>query len=551
MNLASPVAAMLWENWRLTRVEAGQRLALGLVAGGGALLLFGVGQAFWILVTMHAFFYMSIAKLNGGKFMDGYKPGFPLYLFYTRPVSTATYVGVAMAYDAITAAVMYVASAALLSQVFGQPLPLFSIALLIVVYHLAYMCIQWSTESRAVQWIGSVVITLPAFFLLQGHAASPAGFQLTLPQALLLVLGGIASFFLTVAGVTRQRRGDALALVRSRPGAAGYPEWLVNLFRVRCPTTSATRAQIWFELKSSGLPVLLIGSGFAVAIFLLFAIAIPFEYARYFAFVCLILSGPALLLLLGGNAFGIRRRQGRAHVSAFEVTQPFAVPRMAGLKLAVRILCVLAAMVMVGASAWISSSLLDVWGPWLVEGGKDAVPEFQKMRNALGSELAEMTASSLAVMAIVICVAVATVITFLAAFAAVRARYPRQLLVSGWALLFTGLALVLLALAGKNGVVTGAFLRTVFTATGWSVGAGLALAAIYLCWSGFAERSLTAGYACAVALISAAPVASIAAMLQLSGMSFTGGLTEVLWWVLIPLVVGLLAPWSLGRLRHQ
>ena len=33
MNLRSPSVAMLWENWRLTRVEAVQRFALGLVAG--------------------------------------------------------------------------------------------------------------------------------------------------------------------------------------------------------------------------------------------------------------------------------------------------------------------------------------------------------------------------------------------------------------------------------------------------------------------------------------------------------------------------------------
>src|SRR5688572_11431681 len=104
MISAKPIVALLWENWRLTRVEAGQRLGLGMVLGSAALAMSGNGAAvaFWILFSLYAVFYLSVAKLNGGRFMDGYKPGFPLYLLYTRPVPTAAFVGVAMAYDAIT-----------------------------------------------------------------------------------------------------------------------------------------------------------------------------------------------------------------------------------------------------------------------------------------------------------------------------------------------------------------------------------------------------------------------------------------------------------------
>ena len=118
MNLRSPLVAMLWEQWRLTRVEAGQRLALGLLAAALALTLNsanGVTIAMWILAGAHGFFWFSIAKLNGGRFMDGYKPGFPLYLLYTRPIRTPVFVGVAMAYDAISCAALYLVSAAFLA----------------------------------------------------------------------------------------------------------------------------------------------------------------------------------------------------------------------------------------------------------------------------------------------------------------------------------------------------------------------------------------------------------------------------------------------------
>ena len=43
--MQSPVAAILWENWRLTRVEAAWRLALGIVASVAVPLLFGVVAA--------------------------------------------------------------------------------------------------------------------------------------------------------------------------------------------------------------------------------------------------------------------------------------------------------------------------------------------------------------------------------------------------------------------------------------------------------------------------------------------------------------------------
>ncbi|MDF3020942.1 MAG: hypothetical protein K0Q92_2245 [Steroidobacteraceae bacterium] len=554
MSPGSPLAAMLWENWRLTRNEVLQRLAIGFIAGSGALLLLGVGQALWILILVYAFIYMSIAKLNGGKFLDGYKPGFPLYLFYTRPVSTSVYVGVAMAYDAITAAVMYTGTAAVLGYVFDQPLPLFPVALLIIVYHLAYMCVQWGTQSRAVQWIGSMVITLPPFFFLQSQAAAPTELHFTFAQAAILVIAGAVFCFLTMAGVARQRRGEPIAILRPAR-SHGYPDWLVSLFRFRCPTSSATRAQLWFELKSSGLPSLSIGLGLAALIFLLFAIAIPVEFLRHFAILSVMISGPTLLLLLGGNAFGIRRRQGRTYASAFEVTQPYGISRLVGLKLLVRTGCALLALVVVGASAWFSTALIGAWGSWIVEGGKDAVPELLKVRGQVGDALANMSVYSLALLAVIVSVAAATLIAFLAAFAAVRARYPRQLKIAGWTLLSMGLILVMLAIAVKNGVIPGGPVGILFAATGWAFVISLVLAIVYLSWKGFAERALTSDYASAAVLVSVVFGAAWMANLLVAGFPFAGASPAVIvgvgWPVLLPLLSGLLAPWSLGRLRHM
>ena len=158
---------MLWENWRLTRGEAAWRLSFGLVGGSAALALSDSGAtiAVWVLLSQHGIFWMSIAKLTGGRFMDGYRPGFPLHLLYTRPVRTSVIVGVAMGYDAVSGAAMYVASAALLGFAFGQTLPVLSMAVLIVVFHMVCTFVQWSTRSRVVQWLGSFGIWGPVVAL--------------------------------------------------------------------------------------------------------------------------------------------------------------------------------------------------------------------------------------------------------------------------------------------------------------------------------------------------------------------------------------------------
>ena len=68
-------------------------------------------------------------------------------------------------------------------------------------------------------------------------------------------------------------------------------------------------------------------------------------------------SLPAVLIL-GGNAFGIRARQGRTYASAFEATQACGTARMAGLKVLVRSVCLLAALAAVGTSVWTSASVI-------------------------------------------------------------------------------------------------------------------------------------------------------------------------------------------------
>ena len=86
MTLRSPIVAMLWENWRLTRVEAAWKLAVGIVGGLAALVMFAVMApsgaardggaviALMFIVVLNITGWLSIPKINGKR------PGFPFDL---------------------------------------------------------------------------------------------------------------------------------------------------------------------------------------------------------------------------------------------------------------------------------------------------------------------------------------------------------------------------------------------------------------------------------------------------------------------------------------
>src|SRR5688500_17993348 len=104
MKPRSPIVAILWETWRVTRVEAAWKLAFGIVGGLGVLLLCAVfappdnpqeyehvkdnvaALALILIVMPHLMGWLSMEKLSSGRL------GFPLYLHYTRPVRTAVIV---------------------------------------------------------------------------------------------------------------------------------------------------------------------------------------------------------------------------------------------------------------------------------------------------------------------------------------------------------------------------------------------------------------------------------------------------------------------------
>jgi hypothetical protein len=574
---------MLWEQWRLTRTEIAWKLALGI---GGALTVLALFAAFEpsdaanrhqdsmdfaaaialiIIVMTHLAGWRSMATLNRGR------RGSPLYLHYTRPVRTTVIVGLPMAYLTAVSSAIYLVSALLLRVISGYAFPLLPVAAWIAAFTVVVATATLSTPNRATQVV--VIANATAIGLLEAMRRLtaveipdtfdwpprlwPTLFDFPLTDYALIALIGVASFGVAVANVARQRRGDAPAAIPWTPGV-GLRAWLTSLFRIPCPTSSAMRAQVWFDLKFSGLPVLTIGVALAIVILLSgvasssidAAISSDFRanvscaetgcfYARP---MTVMLSVFSLLIISfqGGNAFGIR---------SFEAAQPYGTAQLTALKLLVRLACFLAALIVVGVSAWTSAAIMgdevfiQMW----------SVP-LSSLLSAIKGVVAALTGYEQLSLVVV---AVVGVVTWVAAFAVLGAlwtRYSRRMSIAASMLLLYGVALALVALAARNGIAPEYLVDALFSATRWGAAAAMVLATVYFFWSGFTERVLTMRYACGALAISAAFAAAWLTVLQLAGVQLAGmPPADAVWGLLpalLPLTASVLAPWSLSRVRH-
>jgi hypothetical protein len=588
--MKSPIHAISWETWRVTRVEAAWKLAFGIVGGLAVLALCatvapaddakkyenimdnGAAIAMILLVLPHLVSWLSLARLNGGR------PGFPLHLHYTRPVRTAVIVGLPMAYLTAMSSAIYLVSALLLRVTSGYAFPLVPVAAWIAALTLIGLAATWSTRNRTIQVCVMAFAITKAFKLAVDRLTAveipggydwpprlwPTLFDFPLTDYAWIALIGLASVGVTIAGVTRQRRGDGWADVPSAQ-RDGFWDRLVNVFRFPCPTSSATRAQVWLDLKSNGLPVLTIGVALAIVILLVSAVSGPIDaainadpdvscpigecfYARAFPPLLAPLS-LLTVLVLAGNAFGIRRRQGRAYMSAFEATHAHGTAQLAALKVLVKSVCVLAAIIAIGASVWTSLPLLG-----------DAV--FIQMWNVpLNSQLAvikdgvaALTGYEQLALAVVAAVGVVIWVAAFAVLGALWTRYSRRANIAASSLLLSGLVLGLVALAGHRGVGPEISLGAILRVTSWMAASAIVLTTGYLLWRGVAEQLLTLGHACGAVLVSASFGAAWLTMLRGAGVSFAGmPATDAVWMLspaLLPLTISVLAPWSYSRIRH-
>ena len=601
MTLRSPVAAMLWELWRVTRAEIAWKLALPIAAALAALAVGAVlappegpktfddardnfaALALILLVMPHLLGWLSIAKLNGSQ------AGFPLSLMYTRPVRTAVIAGLPLAYLTVLSLAIYLVSAIVLRIASGYAFPLLSVAVWMAAFTMITLTGFWSTRIKTLPVVVMMFAVTKGLGMAMERLTSveipdsfdwpprlwPTLFDFPLTDYAWIALIGVSCFGVSAAGVAWQRRGggwtttatrwtDSKTAVVSTPGS-GLWDLLVGLFRLPCPTSSATRAQLWLDLKSNGMPVVTIGMTLAIVIVLLSAVSGPIDAAWnadpdvscpieecFWARAMPPLIAPLSLfvvLVLGGNAFGIRRKQGRTFVSAFEATQGYGTGQLAILKLCVKSACVLAALIAIGVSVWISMPLLgdavfiQMW----------EVP-LNSQRSAINAAIAALSVYERLALAVVMAGGVVLWVAAWAALGALWTRYPRRMNIAAALLLLSGLVLALLALATWRGTGPGIPLGAVLRAASWAATAAIVFATAYLAWRTLAERLLTVRQAWNVVFLSAAFAAAWLTVLRLAGLSpadmSAADAVRMFSTALLPLTVSVLAPWSYSRVRH-
>jgi hypothetical protein len=586
--MKSPTLAILWETWRVTRVEAAWKLAVGMVGGLAILALcatfasaddptsltdISAAIAMILLVIPHVFGWISLAKHNCSR------PGFAFSLHYTRPIRTAVIVGLPMAYLTAMSSAIYLVSALVLRMASGFAFPVLTVAPWIAAFTLVGVAATWSTRNRAIQvlvmmyavtkFLGMALHRLTAVEIPGGNDWPPrlwqTLFDFPLTDYAIIALIGLACFAVTVIGVSRQRHGDAQVAITWTP--VGLWGWLVNLFRFPCPIAFATLAQAWLNLRSNGLPVLTIGVALAIVILVLSAVGNPIDavisegyrayvscsnrgcfYARAMAVLFAMFSA-LIVLFLGGNAFGIRGRQGRTYLSAFEATQAYGTTQLAAIKLFVKSVCVLVALIAIGVSVWISLPLLgdeifiQMWN----------VPLSSQLTQTKGA-LAALSGYEQLSLAVVVAVGVVVWVAAFAVLGALWTRYSRRINITAASLLLSGLALALLALAERNGIVSPPVADVIFAAARWIFLAAMVFATVYVFWSAFAERVLTVQYASGAVAISAVVAAAWLTVLHVAGVQLAEmpaiNAFSILSPVLLPPIFSALAPWSLNRIRH-
>jgi hypothetical protein len=568
--MRSPVAALLWESWRLTRVEMVFRMALAIIVGGAPLLVSstagnsgpmtransadGAAAASLFLIACIAMpFWFGIALLKGGRPIDGGAPGFPFTMGYPRPVSTAFLVGVPMTYFALAAAAAYVVPAVVLGAIFGYAFPLGPFAAWIVALSLAQAATAWWTHSKTVQLAGSMSVVGGCLWLifrqLNGEIQPPAQWptQFAFSFGDYGTIGSIAaaSIALSIASVARQRHGDI-----SIPGKrAASTVWLGrprgDVVRFACPTSTPARAQWWVEVRRSGASLLVTGLGLALAIPALVAAFGAWERAQLLALSPVMLA-PLVVLHMGiDNVFGLQRKPGRTYAGTFDASQPIGTVRLVTIKVLVRAGCFLCALAVLAVSFWVSVPLLDGWST-ILPTNYDALISG---RRAVAAAMEALTDPQRVALAVVIVTGVSTTVAHAASLQVFRLLHPMRVFAVSLALLAYTVMFLLWSRQASAGIEV-----VIMEAYPLVLAATISLSTLHVFRLALGEQLITARHAVAAVLLwmacgvswltltqggldlAAMPLASVALLLSLS---------------LLPATAVALTPWAYSLVRHR
>ena len=382
------LGALLWEQWRVSRLELAIRSGLALA---GVLLFATVAGRLdsAAVVVLHgvAIFIFGMAGLLSASWTNSFETrqlGFVYHLGFTRPVATRWLVLVPLAYAVICSQLIYVGCCLALYLLVGWQLPVWGPAAILACAVCVLIAGAWSStrlDGRIAGMLGAMSLTLgwlgirdylrndaEPILLALGRADY---FALTWWEYLGLgIVGALASLW-TIVAVDQQRHGEAwlprrLGTRSERPAAAeaGLPWRLAWVTGARGRRSvgwgqvfrTPLGAQFWYEVsRSAGLAgwgaALLCGGLFAVLCLDVHWPQAPRAWMLAGVAVPLIVQ-----LLAADQVLGLAQHQGVVRYSSFDATRPLHCDQLIAIKMAVIYFWSLLALMQV--VAWAGCSLL-------------------------------------------------------------------------------------------------------------------------------------------------------------------------------------------------
>jgi len=544
----TPATAVLWECWRVSRLLLASVMFLAMLVGAGLNALPIDDERVATLLVVWAFYFAVFGQLWTLN-IDS-RTGFTLRLGFTRPIPTWVLVTVPMVYVAASSAVTYIVPILFLRTALGIPLPLLPAALASTVC-LTWVAFSWSSANPVRRRAFAAILWLIAMIWIMSNLSEAGGppttgvaetFTFSTAGYGWMALFSAAAFWVTIAGVARQRRGDdGFAPIQpTREDAVARPRnafraWIADRLGVKCPVSSPERAQLWFEVSTAGGHVLTTGILTALAAPIFFTILSAngmLGEAVYF-WVWFPLMVPVLVAL--PSMLGLRQKQGASYLDAFAATRPMGTARLVGLKVLVTSLALLLSWVVLVAGLWILAVELAVWGPETQAAFAEYFGDFFPSWPG--------TADGMRMI-------VAVVVLFTAGVAGAGVLHACFVL-NGKRVGFTGLGLGIYIAScvflSIRGWVDG---YTIWVVHAWTVPGIVLLGTVYLLRRLIAERIFTSrGFI--VVLGTWVGFALLSRWVNPEPNDSFHDRPVFFLFALLPLAAAALAPWSFSRLRHR
>jgi hypothetical protein len=458
-----------------------------------------------------------------------------------------------MAYRCLFCTVLYVLPLLLANTLVEMPQLFMSASLLIIPITLMTSASAWWTDQKGIsQLAGWAGVFFGAFALIYytlhfnehdiGDIATGSWwwtFSFSALDYLILLLVSLFTVVLTLIGVERQRHGDeGFSLWQTSDSSGATPvdaNWLADLYQTECPTSTSKRAELWSEINGSGLPAFVWSLVIALSIPMLWLITnLIGSETLWISSTVFALWIP---LVKGSPNFGIRMKQGKAYLSTFDAARPQNTAWLAGMKIGVGMLSMMAGALVITTSLWFSAPLAENFIAALGVGRQFIIDYF-----------VSVPISEMAVSLFIRMVQFTSIVTFMAVMTAVYSIYADRFTFS-----ILGVILYILLLP----IVIGLELLPLSFALAhvWLFTGVVAASAVYFNYAIVRGRILSLGYTGVGVSIWLLYALAYFYKLAEDGQLGADIPTEVILFRIATCVASLalfaLAPWSFAMARHR